>query len=161
MLLYVALALFVSNLGTGYLLKRAYDENVRATLECNNSKLQEALAANEAVTAALREAQQERDAERDRRLDAEVKADAIIASRVAKMQEAHAEEIENLRAEIDAIPEDEIQCASRPVSAGPLAWMRDRARGYNQDRDRDSHERSAVTDTETSPTTLPSHTDTE
>ena len=143
-LVYAVLALFVSNAVTGYLLKQAYDANIRANLECNNSKLEEALQATEAVRAALEVAEQERERERNQRIIAEAEADRQIAEQVADMEDQHAAELDELRLTLSSIPDDDYECASEPVSSNVIGWMRKRAEDHNQDRGRRGGSRSAV-----------------
>lgn len=150
-LIYAVLALFVSNAVTGCLLKQAYDAKVKARLECNNEKLQEALQAQEAVTAALEVARQERESERQKRIAAEIEADKKIADRVAGLEEKHASELEQLQLTLSAIPDEDYQCASADVSADVAQWMRRRADSHNQNRADRSTEGNPVTGSGSSP----------
>lgn len=133
-LVWLVLGLFASNAVTGFLLKRAWEQNARQVLECDNTALESALAENKLVTDRLREIEVERDMERQARQRAEERADEAIERRIAYMEESHAREIENINLDTASISDDDYWCASEPVSVQLANGLRDRAATYNRTR---------------------------
>ncbi len=145
-LVYTVLALFVSNAVTGFMLKRAWEENAKQVLECDNAALESALAENEIVTDRLREIEIERDMERQARQRAEIRADEAIEQRIAYMEESHAREIENINLDTASISDDDYWCASEPVPLQLATGLRDRASAYNRTRVAGINNRDIPTD---------------
>lgn len=119
-LIYVLLGLVAANATTGYLLKKAWDKNATAVLECENQALRDANNANAAITVELKRLQRKHEAYREsvRRLTEE--ADKEIQRRRREMEAAHESEIAALEVATNEIPDDDFFCASEPVSSGLL-----------------------------------------
>jgi hypothetical protein len=134
LLVYVLLGLIASNALTGWLLKRAYDANVRAVLVCENQALKDANAAKEAVAARLAKAQQDLREAREQRKKAGEEAEKEIEKRIAEKEIEHAEAIAAMEVATNEIPDEDFFCATEPVSVDILSGMRDAATSYNETR---------------------------
>ncbi len=137
--IWVLLGLVAANATTGWLLKKAWDTNARAVLQCENNALRDANAVNEETARQLIAAQKDRDEAIALRLSAERDAEIRIAATRRAMEIEHETQLADLEVATNEITDDEFFCASEPVAADQLARMRDAVATYNENRSGDSH----------------------
>lgn len=133
-LVYILLGLVAANALTGYLLKKAWEDNARANLECENQALRDANEANAAVTAELQRLQAEFDTYRAAVVEATAEAEKEIETQRRAMELAHEEELAALEVATNEIPDEDFFCASEPVSADLLKRMRIAVTAYHENR---------------------------
>lgn len=137
-LFYLILALLAANAITGALLKKAWNDNVRASLECEKQALRDANQRNLAVSTELQRIQDELTETRNANMLASQKADEQSAARLHEKEIQHAEAIEALEVAVNEITDDEFWCASEPVPLPTSNGMRDTATTYNNNRNNSS-----------------------
>ncbi len=133
-LFYVILGLFAANAITGTLLKKAWNDNARASLECENQALRDANQRNLAVSKELQSIQRELVETREANMLAAVTTDVINAERLHEKEIQHSEAIEALEIAVNEITDDEFWCAVEPVPLPISNGMRDTAAAYNNNR---------------------------
>ena len=137
-LFYLILALLAANAVTGALLKKAWNDNARASLECENQALRDANQRNLAVATELQRIQDELTETRNANMLAAEKADLDNAARLYEKEIEHADAIEALGVAVNEITDDEFWCASEPVPLPISNGMRDTATAYNNNRNNPS-----------------------
>ncbi len=133
-LIYVLLGLVAANAITGALLKRAWTENARAVLQCENQALRDANARNLAVSTELQRIQSDLVAEKKQRMFAAKQAEKEIAAQLHEKEIEHAEAIANMEIAINELTDEEFLYASEPVPLPVFNQLRDAATTYNDNR---------------------------
>jgi len=133
-LFYLLLALLAANLTTGALLKKAWNDNARASVECENQALRDANNRNLAVSTELQRIQKELRHNTETLLLAAAQADAESRERLIEKEIEHQEAIERLEFAKNEITDEEFSCASEPVPLPFLDGMRSAATTYNDNR---------------------------
>jgi len=133
-LFYLILALLAANAVTGTLLKKAWNDNARASLECENQALRDANQRNLAVSTELQRIQKELTETKNANMLAAKEADEENAFRLHEKEIEHAEAIEALEVAVNEITDDEFWCAAEPVPLLVTNRMRDTATAYNNNR---------------------------
>lgn len=139
-LVYVLLGLVATNALSGYLLKRAWNKNATAVLQCENQALRDANAKNAKVNRELRESRQREEAEKLLRKMQTKEADKKIQAMILAKDVEHEQQLATLEVATSEITDDEFFCASEPVSGGQLVGMRDAVATYNRHRNNPRHE---------------------
>ncbi len=137
-LFYLVLALLAANAVTGALLKKAWNDNARASLECENQALRDANQRNLAVSTELQRIQNELTETRNTNMLASQQADQDNATRLHEKEIEHAEAIDALQGAVNEITDDEFWCAVEPVPLPISNGMRDTAAAYNNNRNNPS-----------------------